>query len=121
MPASLTQHKIRLHGIDAPEKKQAFGNASRKFLSGLVANREVRVTCSKRDRYGRIVGIVFLDGRDVNLEMLKAGLAWHYKKYDSTPAYAQAEAEARAAKRGLWQDKSPIEPESFRKAKREKR
>ena len=118
LPASPTQYKIRLHGIDAPEKKQAFGNASRKFLSGLVANREVRVTYTKRDRYGRIVGIVYLDGRDVNLEMLKAGLAWHYKKYDSTPAYAQAEAEARAAKRGLWQDKSPIEPESFRKAKR---
>ena len=114
LPASLTQHKIRLHGIDAPEKKQAFGNASRKFLSGLVANREVRVTYSKRDRYGRIVGIVFLDGRDVNLEMLKAGLAWHYKKYDSTPAYAQAEATARAAKRGLWAGRAPIPPEQFR-------
>ena len=113
-----TQHKIRLHGIDAPEKKQLFGRAAGRFLSGLVANREVRVSYTKRDRYGRIVGIVFLDGRDVNLEMLKAGMAWHYKKYDSTPAYAQAESEARAAKRGLWQDKSSIEPESFRKAKR---
>ena len=53
-------------------------------------------------------------------EMLKAGMAWHYKKYDSTPAYAQAESEARAAKRGLWQDKNPTEPEQFRKAKRAK-
>ena len=118
VPRDRTSESIRLHGIDAPEKKQAFGNVSRKFLSGLVANREVRVTYTKRDRYGRIVGIVYLDGRDVNLEMLRAGLAWHYKKYDSTPAYAQAEAAARAAKRGLWQDKSPIEPESFRKAMR---
>ena len=118
LSTSTAQHKIRLQGIDAPEKKQAFGNASRKFLSGLVANREVRVTYVKRDRYGRILGTVFVDGRDINLEMLKAGMAWHYKKYDSTPAYAQAESEARAAKRGLWQDKSSIEPESFRKAKR---
>ena len=113
-------HKIRLHGIDAPEKKQAFGNASRKFLAGLVANREVRVAWSKRDRYQRILGTVFVDGKDANLEMLKAGMAWHYKKYDSNPAYAQAESEARAAKRGLWQEKNPIEPEEFRKARRAK-
>ena len=120
LDSSKTQHKIRLHGIDAPEKKQAFGNASRKFLAGLVANREVRVAWSKRDRYQRILGTVFVDGKDANLEMLKAGMAWHYKKYDSNPAYAQAESEARAAKRGLWQDKNQIEPEAFRKAKRAK-
>ena len=115
-PVASETYKIRLHGIDAPEKKQAFGNASRKFLAGLVANREVRVAWSKRDRYQRILGTVFVDGKDANLEMLKAGMAWHYKKYDSTPAYAQAESEARAAKRGLWQEKNPIEPEQFRHA-----
>ena len=119
LDSSKTQHKIRLQGIDAPEKKQAFGNASRKFLAGLVANREVRVAWSKRDRYQRILGTVFVEGKDANLEMLKAGMAWHYKKYDSTPTYAQAESAARAAKRGLWQEKNPIEPEAFRKAKRE--
>ena len=118
LDSSKTQHKIRLHGIDAPEKKQAFGNASWKFLAGLVANREVRVAWSKRDRYQRILGTVFVDGKDANLEMLKAGMAWHYKKYDSNPAYAQAESAARAAKRGLWQEKNPIEPEEFRKARR---
>lgn len=115
-----TQHKIRLQGIDAPEKGQAFGKASGKFLAGLVAGRDVKVQWAKKDRYGRILGTVYLDDRDVNLEMLKAGFAWHYKKYDSTPAYAQAESEARAAKRGLWQDKNPTQPEEFRKAKREK-
>lgn len=119
LDASKTQHKIRLQGIDAPEKGQAFGKVSRQYLAGMVAGREVRVAWQKRDRYQRILGTVFVDGKDANLEMLKAGLAWHYKKYDSTPAYAQAEAAARAAKRGLWQDKSPIEPESFRKEKRE--
>ena len=118
LDAANNQHKIRLQGIDAPEKGQAFGKASGRFLSGLVAGREVRVAWTKRDRYGRILGTVFVDGKDVNLEMLKAGFAWHYKKFDSTPAYAQAESEARAAKRGLWQEKNPIEPEAFRKAKR---
>ncbi len=118
---AVTQHKIRLQGIDAPEKSQAFGNASRKHLSSLVAGKNVSVKYTKRDKYGRILGTVFADGKDVNLEMLKAGLAWHYKRFDSTPAYAQAEAAARAARLGLWQDKSPIEPESFRKAKRQRR
>ena len=121
LDATNAQHKIRLQGIDAPEKKQAFGNASRKHLSSLVAGKNVSVKYTKRDKYGRILGTVFADGKDVNLEMLKAGLAWHYKRFDSTPAYAQAEAAARAARLGLWQDKSPIEPESFRKAKRQRR
>ena len=114
LSTSTAQHKIRLQGIDAPEKKQAFGNASRKFLSGLVANREVRVTYAKRDRYGRILGTVFVDGRDINHEMLKAGMAWHYKKYDTNLTYAKAETEARTARRGLWQDKNPTPPETFR-------
>lgn len=119
LDASKTQHKIRLQGIDAPEKGQAFGRAAGRYLSGLVAGRDVKVQWSKKDRYGRILGTVYVDGREVNLEMLRAGMAWHYKKYDSTPAYAQAETEARAAKRGLWQEKNPTEPEEFRKAKRE--
>lgn len=121
LDSSKTQQKIRLQGIDAPEKGQAFGKASGKFLAGLVAGRDVKVQWSKKDRYGRILGTVYVDGREVNLEMLRAGMAWHYKKYDSTPAYAQAETEARAAKRGLWQDKNPTEPEEFRKAKRERK
>jgi len=112
------QHKIRLRGIDAPEKKQPFGRTAWRFLSGLVADREVRVTYAKRDKYGRILGTVYLDGRDINLEMLKAGYAWHYKRFDSTPAYAQAESAARTAKRGLWQDGNPTEPEAFRRVKR---
>jgi len=113
------QHKIRLRGIDAPEKKQPFGRVAGRYLSSLVADREVRVAYTKRDRYGRILGTVYLDGRDINLEMLKAGYAWHYKRFDSTPAYAQAEAAARAARRGLWQDKDPTEPELFRRRGRE--
>ena len=114
LDASKTQHKIRLQGIDAPEKGQAFGKVSRQYLAGMVAGREVRVAWQKRDRYQRILGTVFVDGRDINLEMLKAGMAWHYKKYDTNPAYAKAESEARTARRGLWQDKNPTPPETFR-------
>jgi len=117
-PVASVQHKIRLRGIDAPEKKQPFGRAAGRYLSSLVADREVRVAYAKRDKYGRILGTVYLDGRDINLEMLKAGYAWHYKRFDSTPAYAQAESAARSAKRGLWQDAQPIAPWNYRKAMR---
>ena len=118
LDAAKTQHKIRLHGIDAPEKKQAFGNISRKHLSSLVADKDVSIQYKSHDRYGRVLGTVFVDGKDANLQMLQAGLAWHYKKYDSTPTYAQAESEARAAKRGIWQDAQPIAPWNYRKAMR---
>ena len=118
--AANNQHKIRLQGIDAPESKQAFGQKSKRRLSDYVFGKDVTVKWKSKDKYGRMLGTVFVDGKDINLEMLKAGMAWHYKKYDSTPAYAQAESEARAAKRGLWQDKKPIEPEAFRKAKHAK-
>ena len=115
LDAANAQHKIRLYGIDAPEKSQAFGQKSKQHLSSLVFGKDISVKVHNTDRYGRTVGTVFIDGRDVNLEMLKAGLAWHYKYYDSTPAYAAAESAARAAKLGLWQDKNPINPYEFRK------
>ena len=118
LDAANAQHKIRFHGIDAPEKGQAFGRAAGKFLAGLVAGRDVVVKVKNTDRYGRTVGVVFCDGRDINLEMLKAGYAWHYKHYDKSAAYAEAESSARAARRGLWADKDPINPYDFRKAKR---
>ena len=118
LDAANSQHKIRLYGIDAPESHQAFGQKSKQHLSSLVFGRDVRVKYKSRDKYGRILGMVFAGSKDVNLEMIKAGLAWHYKRYDATPAYAQAESAAHAARLGLWQDKSPIEPESFRKSKR---
>ena len=114
LDSSKNQHKIRLQGIDAPEKSQAYGDAAGRYLSGLVAGQEVRVAWNKRDKYGRILGTVYANGEEVNLAMLRAGFAWHYKKFDSTPAYAQAESEARAAKRGLWAGLDPIPPEQFR-------
>ena len=114
LDAANKQHKIRFQDIDAPEKSQAFGNVSRLYLSSLVAGKNVCVKYKNCDRYGRILGTVYVNGKDSDLEMLKTGLAWHYKRYDSTPAYAQAEAEARAVRRGLWADPNPIPPEQFK-------
>jgi endonuclease YncB( thermonuclease family) len=114
------QHKIRLTGIDAPEKKQPFGNRSKQNLSDMVFNKTVTVETDKRDRYGRELGKVLAGGKDVNLEQVHAGLAWHYKAYERTQsvadrqAYADAENKARLTKRGLWVDVDPIPPWEWR-------
>jgi endonuclease YncB( thermonuclease family) len=114
------QHRIRFQGIDAPESKQAFGQKSKQSLSDLVFGKQIAVIYSKMDKYRRVVGKVMLDGKDVNIEQIKAGLAWHYKKYeDEQPpedrvSYAKAEQEARAAKRGLWQEPNPTPPGEYR-------
>jgi len=123
LDSSNTQWKIRLMGIDAPEKKQAFGSKSKQHLSDLVFNKQVKVDYSKKDRYGRTVGKLLVNGVDANLEQVKAGMAWHYKKYQKEQSvedrnlYAQAEDEARAGKRGLWIDKDPVPPWEFRRNK----
>jgi endonuclease YncB( thermonuclease family) len=86
------QHKIRLAGIDAPEKRQDFGLRSKQSLSDLVYRREVTVETNKTDRYGREVGKVLLNGRDVNLEQIRRGLAWHYVAYAREQAVDDGEA-----------------------------
>lgn len=122
---SNTQHKIRLAGIDAPEKKQPFGNVSKQSLSELVYGKQVSVDYNKQDRYGRTVGKVIIDGIDVNLEQVKRGLAWFYKKYQNEQPlkdrldYLQAQEDAEKTKVGLWVDSDPIAPWDFRRAKKE--
>lgn len=118
------QHRVRLLGIDAPEKEQAFGPAARQKLSALVFGKSVTVEYQKADRSGRPLGKVLMGSVDVNLEMLKAGLAWYYPNdtdlpVKDRPLYARAEQEARTAKRGLWQDESPQPPWEFRQARRQ--
>jgi endonuclease YncB( thermonuclease family) len=99
---------IRLQGIDAPEIKQKYGAESQKNLERMVMGKQVTIVWTKVDKYRRTVGTIMLDGRDINIEQIKAGLAWHFKKYaeEQPPAdrvtYAKAETEARAAKLGLW-------------------
>jgi endonuclease YncB( thermonuclease family) len=112
---SKTQFKIRLDAIDAPELGQPFGQASKKALSEKVFGKSVTVIPKTKDKYGRTVGHVLIDGRDVNLEMLEEGMAWHYKKYDHNARLARAEGEARAAKKGLWADRDPVPPWEWRK------
>jgi len=126
LDSSNTQRKIRLMGIDAPEKKQAFGNRSKESLSDLLFGKQVAVEYFKQDRYGRIVGKIMVDGTDANLEQVRAGLAWHYKQYekeqtiDDRVAYAHAEEQAKAARKGLWLDLDPIPPWDWRRLSKQK-
>jgi endonuclease YncB( thermonuclease family) len=123
LDAANRTYKIRLQGIDAPEGGQAFGNRSRQNLTDEVFGKEVAIEWSKRDRYGRIVGKVLLDGRDVCLEQVRAGMAWHYKYYQAEQSpedrtlYADAEDRARATRRGLWTDATPTPPWDFRRGR----
>lgn len=120
LDAGNQQHKIRLAGIDAPEKRQAFGNVSRQHLAALVFQRNVTVDYYKTDRYGRLVATVFVGAEDINMKQIEAGLAWHFKKYEREQAsaerarYSATELEARDAKRGLWRDANAIAPWEFR-------
>jgi micrococcal nuclease len=112
--------KVRLYGVDAPEKAQAFGTQARKFTGDLVFQRDVTVVVHTTDRYGRLVGDVLLpDGLSLTQELVKAGLAWWYRQYaPNEPALAQLEAEARTAKRGLWAEAYPVPPWQWRKGQR---
>lgn len=112
------QVRIRLHGIDCPEKKQDYGNVAKQYTGNLVFGKIVKVVEMDTDRYGRTIGMVYLsDGRILNEELLKAGLAWHFLKYDKRAAWTEMERQARAKKIGLWQTPNPIAPWEFRKMK----
>ena len=108
------QFKIRLDAIDAPELGMPFGQASRKALSEKVFGKMVEVIVKTKDRYGRTVGHVLLDKRDMNLEMLEEGMAWHYAHYDHNKRLAEAEKVARANSVGLWSDPNPVAPWDWR-------
>ena len=110
--------KIRLDKIDAPEKEQAFGNKAKLYLSSLIFGKQVSVRFKAVDRYGRILGVVFCDGLEINLVMVQDGYAWHYAHYDKTPAYIHAEKQARELKKGLWIENNPQNPYLFRKIRR---
>lgn len=114
------QHKIRLAGIDAPEKKQPFGNRSKESLSELAYDKTVTVETDKRDKYGRQVGKVLVNGQDVNLVQVERGMAWFYRQYQREQSpndrrlYEAAEDAAKAVRRGLWRDADPMPPWDFR-------
>jgi endonuclease YncB( thermonuclease family) len=120
LDATKTEHKVRLMGIDAPEKSQDFGNQSKRALSDYIYQQEVTVEYKKSDKYKRKVGKVILDKQDVCLAMIELGMAWHYKDYEKEQSkldrdlYSQAEIKAKTENRGLWQASNPIAPSSFR-------
>jgi len=120
LDADKVQHKIRLAGIDAPEKKQAFGNRAKESLSDLVFDKTVNVETDKRDRYRREIGKVLVNGRDVNLVQVERGMAWFYRQYQREQSpndrklYEAAEDAAKADRRGLWRDTDPVPPWEFR-------
>ncbi len=119
---SLRAERIRLHGVDAPEKSQAFGSRARQFTAGMVFGLIVTVRAKGRDRYGRTVAEIALpDGRILNRELVANGFAWHYKRYSSYLDLARLEATARAQKRGLWVDAHPIAPWEFRRSEPQKK
>ena len=111
------QEIIRLADIDAPEKGQPFSEKSRIFLSDMVAGKTVRVEYSRRDLYGRILGVVFVDGKNVNEELLKAGLAWNYH-YSRNKRYAELEAEAKRQRLNIFSERNPVSPYDYRRGKR---
>ena len=117
-------YKLRLQGIDAPEKKQAFGQVCKDTLKRSINNQMANVEVYKQDRYGRLVAKVIVNGKDLALEQIKTGCGWHYLAYEKEQpardrkAYAQAEAKARANELGLWQDSKPIPPWDFRAQQR---
>jgi micrococcal nuclease len=112
--------KVRLEGIDCPESRQAFGTRAKQFTSGLVFGKTVTVVSSGRDRYNRVLGWIELrDGRWLNNELVKAGLAWWYRQYNpSDTRMAAQEQEARKARRGLWSDANPVPPWEWRRSRR---
>jgi micrococcal nuclease len=111
------QYRIRLHGIDSPEKGQDFSNAAKTYLSDLIMHRIVEVQQKNRDRYGRIVGIAKIDGVNINESLLRQGYAWHFTRYDKNPEWATLEQMARAGRKGLWVQSNPLAPWEFRKNK----
>lgn len=134
LDAARVTHRIRLNGIDAPEKGQPFGARAKEQLAALAFGKPVVVTWIKHDRYGRIVGQVRLvaspsctssgcpQSGDVGLALIEAGLAWHYKRYQGEQSaedrqrYARAEDDARARRLGLWHDPHPVAPWDYRRS-----
>lgn len=114
----ITPRKIRLAEIDAPEKKQAFGERAKLSLSDLCFNRHAHVSPGVTDRYGRTVARVSCAGVDASLHQVQHGMAWAYIRYLKDPAIAGAEQQARDASTGLWADTDPTPPWLYRKGKK---
>lgn len=113
--------KIRLYGVDTPEKKQAFGQKAKDFTASMVAGKMVDVEPVDQDRYGRTVGLVTVTGRSLNKELVKNGFAWVYRQYcrrGECATWTVEESKARTARIGLWADPAPLPPWEWRRTKK---
>ena len=118
LSATRRQLKCRLYGIDAPEKRQAFGQASKVSLAALSYGRPAQIEVVGRDRYGRAICRVAVGGVDVNREQIVRGMAWMYRRYASDFDYSAAEITARTRRVGIWREIDPVPPWAFRKSGR---
>lgn len=110
------QIKVRLHGIDAPEKAQAYGQKAKRHLSDLAYGKTVMLDVADTDRYGRTVAVAVSGSLNVNRQMVADGYAWAYRRYSG--AYVADEAAAKSARKGLWRDTNPVNPAKFRQNER---
>lgn len=114
-----TRHKIRLHGIDTPERGQPYYRQAKNALSDRIAGATVGIAVVDQDRYGRTVGVIYHEGKNINVVMVLNGVAWWYRQYAPYDAQLQtAEAEAKTALRGLWQQPDPVPPWDWRRGVR---
>lgn len=115
--ADKTTRKVRLYGIDCPEKDQPFYRQARNTLSDLIFQEQVKVITKSRDQFGRILGIAYIHDSCVNELLLRLGMAWHFKRYDQNPEWDKLQQAARKGRTGLWSDLNPTPPWAFRKNK----
>jgi micrococcal nuclease len=110
-----TSERIRIVGIDAPERGMPFYKVSKKYLSNLIYGKYITMEFKKKDRYGRWIGRGFVDKLDISAEMISAGMAWHFKKYSDSEILSNLEIEAKNRKLGIWSDPNPLTPWEVRK------
>lgn len=106
--------KIRLYGIDCPEKRQPYHQVAKDHLSELIFSKYILVVTKGKDQFGRVIGIAHAGNKIINEEMLRAGLAWHFTRYDQNPEWSKLEKEAAKKRIGLWKDKFPTPPWKWR-------
>ncbi|WP_349817086.1 thermonuclease family protein [Acidovorax sp. SUPP1855] len=119
-PGNYQQVTVRLAAVDAPERRQAFGNASRQHLAALCFQQRAQIAPRTTDRYGRLVADVACQGQDAGGELVRSGMAWVYKRYAAKrdAPLSRLEAQARAARAGLWADPAPVAPWEWRRSQR---